>query len=203
MKKKSGISKRKSLLTAFLSTLAVLPLSACRKSGETNVFEDVVYRENYDSVYAAIGKEVTLDAVRESADGRAYVTVDNKEYELGMDFLSMAMVYNAQPTALFPTAEAAYNEWWRLYIQRWNWLVPEVPLYSNRYYDVYNAKISDLKTTPYWDVATAIVGASVTTGDSVILGNITELSGAFRNAAFGKSAAGACVLKSDRSHVVL
>ncbi len=175
----------------LLSAVAFCSFTACRKDSGADVFEDVVYRENYDSVYAAIGKNVTLDSVRESADGRAYVTVDGKEYELGMDFLSMAMVYNAKPTSLFPTAEAAYNEWWRLYIQRWNWLAPEVPLYSNRYYDIYNAKISDLKTTPYWDVATAIVGASVTTGDSVILGNITELSGAFRNAAFGKSAAGA------------
>ncbi len=191
MKKKSEISKRKRFLSICLSAFTVLSLSACRKTTAADVFDDVVYRENYDSVYAAIGKDVTLDAVRESVDGRAYATVDGKEYELGMDFLSMAMVYNAKPTARFPTAEAAYNEWWRLYIQRWNWLAPEVPLYSNRYYDIYNAKISDLKTTPYWDVATAIVGASVTEGNSVILGSITELSGAFRNAAFGKSAAGA------------
>ena len=31
------------------------------------------------------------------------------------------------------TEEDVYNEWWKLYIQRWNKLVPEVPLYSNQY----------------------------------------------------------------------
>ncbi len=191
MKKKTEIFNCKRVFAILLTALSAFSFTACRKDSGTDVFSDVVYRENYDSVYAAIGENVTLDSVREGADGRSYVTVDGREYELGMDFLSMAMVYNARPTALFPTAADAYNEWWRLFIQRWNLLVPEVPLYSNRYYDIYNAKIDGFKTTPYWDVASAIVGANLTDGNSVILGNITELSGAFRNAAFGKSAAGA------------
>lgn len=80
-------------------------------------------------------------------------------------------------------------------MQRWNYLAPEVPLYSNQYYDVYNAKIDRLQTNPYWGVTDAIVGARVLSGDnSVILGSATELSGSFRNAAFGKSAAGAADL---------
>ena len=153
---------------------------------------EVVTREDYRSVYGEIGKRVTIDMVREGDDGRAYATVDGVEYELGMDFLSMAMVYNTTPAGAFLTREDAYNEWWRLFMQRWNWLVPEVPLYSNQYYDVYNAKIDGLKTGPYWSVADAIVGAKVKTADnSVILGSNTELSGAFRNASFGKSSPGA------------
>ena len=112
-----------------------------------------------------------------------------------MDFLSMAMVYNVRPSGQFATATEVYNEWWRLFMQRWNLLVPEIPLYSNQYYDVYNAKINELKTSPFWNVATAIVGAKVVSGDNaVILGSNTELSGAFRNAAFGKSAPSAADL---------
>lgn len=197
MKKITEISQRKKSLALVLSAFSVwtaLSFTACRKENVADVLSDVVYRENYDSVYAAIGDRVTLDSVLEGSDGRAYVTVDGREYELGMDFLSMAMVYNARPTVDFSTPTDAYNEWWRLFIQRWNYLVPEVPLYSNRYYDIYNAKIDELKTSPYWDVASAIVGAKTTDGSSVILGSITELSGAFRNAAFGKSAAGAADL---------
>ena len=152
-------------------------------------------RENYQSVYSKIGKSITLAQVRESDDGRAYASFDGVEYELGMDFLSMAMVYNATPTEKFPTAEAAYNEWWRLFIQRWNFLAPEVPLYSNQYYDVYNAKIENLKTNPYWSVTDAIVGAKVTGKDnSVVLGSVTELSGAFRDSSFGKSSPGSADL---------
>ena len=180
--------KRIEKICTALALFAFFPAVGCKKSNNNDVLEDVVSREEYVSVYDTIGKEVTIDEVREGADGRAYVMKDGKEYELGMDFLSMAMVYNTRPTAQFVTATEVYNEWWRLFMQRWNLLAPEIPLYSNQYYDVYNAKINSLQTSPYWDVASAIVGAKVVSGDnSVILGSNTELSGAFRNAAFGKS----------------
>ncbi len=171
--------------------MTALLIASCKNGGNDDLFQDVVYRENHVSVYEKIGAGVTLDMVREGADGRAYVTLEGREYELGMDFLSMAMVYNARPTESFPTAESAYNEWWRLFMQRWNYLAPEVPLYSNQYYDIYNAKIDALKTSPYWGVTEAIISAKVLSGENaVILGSHTELSGAFRNAAFGKSSAG-------------
>ena len=182
--------------TTFLG-LAVVTLvsaAACGDNAKNDFLQDVVTREDYHSVYQAIGKDITVDMVTER-NGLAYVTVGDKEYELGMDFLSMAMVYNALPAGKFDTAEKAYNEWWRLFMQRWNYLVPEAPLYSNQYYDVYNAKIDKLETNPYWNVAAAIVGAKVTSGEnSVVLGSNTELTGLFRNAAFGKSAPGAADL---------
>ncbi len=170
--------------------------SACGGCGKGNedFLDDVVLREDYRSVYSTIGKNVTMDMVEER-NGRAYVTYEGVEYELGMDFLSMAMVYNTRPVSGYATATDVYNEWWRLFIQRWNLLVPEVPLYSNQYYDVYNAKIDKLETNPYWAVTDAIVGAKVLTSDnSVVLGSNTELSGAFRNASFGKSSPGAADL---------
>lgn len=182
-------------LLVFAAVCALACGVGCTRRRNQDVLDDVVYRENYDSVYQKIGDKITVDMVEEDADGRAFVTYEDKKYELGMDFLSMAMVYNTRPTGSFLTSTDVYNEWWRLFMQRWNLLVPEVPLYSNQYYDVYNAKISALKTTPYWSVTDAIVGAKVLSGDnSVILGSNTELSGAFRNASFGKSAPGAADL---------
>lgn len=187
--------KRKKGFIAVIALCAVLPITACRIKGNEDVFKDVVTRENYRSTYEEFGSQITIDEVTEKEDGRAYVTVGDKEYELGMDFLSMAMVYNTKPTPNFPTSTEVYNEWWRLFIQRWNMLAPEAPLYSNQYYDVYNAKIDRLQTSPYWSVTDAIVGAKVVSGDnSVILGSSTELSGAFRNASFGKSAPGSADL---------
>lgn len=168
---------------------------ACKRGDQGAFLTDVVHREEYASVYGAIGEKVTIADVREDELGRAFATVDGVEYELGMDFLSMAMVYNAQPAGRFESAEDAYNEWWRLYIQRWNWLMPEVPLYSNQYYDVYNGKLDELKTTPYWDVNDAIIAAKVVKGENAVaIGSSTELSGSFRDAAFGKSSAAAADL---------
>lgn len=176
------------------SIATMIGFSACRNESNNEVMGDVVTREDYVSVYEKIGDKITVDMVQEK-NGRAYTNFDGKEYELGLDFLSMAMVYNTKPSGKYATPTDAYNEWWRLFMQRWNLLVPEVPLYSNQYYDVYNAKIDELKTSPYWSVTDAIVAAKVVKGDnSVILGSNTELSGAFRNAAFGKSAAGAADL---------
>ncbi len=180
-----------------LASLPLFALAGCKgcQKNTADVFDDIVERESYQSLYEVYGAGVTVDQVREGEDGRAYATFEGKEYELGMDFLSMAMVYNARPAGKFTTAEAAYNEWWRLYMQRWNYLAPEVPLYSNQYYDIYNGKIDALKTSPYWGVASAIVGAKVLSGENaVILGSHSELSGSFRNAAFGRSSAGSADL---------
>ncbi|MBE7068706.1 MAG: hypothetical protein E7381_05335 [Clostridiales bacterium] len=183
-----------SAVSLLLTAVTLLPFSACKKRGGEEFLEDVIVREDYRSVYGKIGKAVTLDMVEEE-NGVAYATVDGVKYELGMDFLSMAMVYNTQPVGAYTTAEQVYNEWWRLFITRWNKLVPEVPLYSNQYYDVYNAKIDKLETNPYWSVADAIVGAKVTGAENAVtLGSNTELSGSFRNASFGKSSPGAADL---------
>ena len=186
--------KKKSTIVLFACVSTLLSVS-CKQSDSSAFLDDVIVRENYQSVYSVIGSRVGLDMVREKEYGRAYAVVDGKEYELGMDFLSMAMVYNAKPSGAFKTAKSAYEEWWRLYMRRWNYLVPEVPLYSNQYYDVYNGKIDKLQTNPYWDVADAIVSSRVVKGENaVVLGSNTELTGAFRDAAFGKSSAGSADL---------
>lgn len=77
--------------------------------------------------------------------------------QLGMDYLSMAMVYNA-------ATEEEYLEWWTAYIRRWNDLMPEVPLYCNFYYDVYNEKIQNYSTSPYWGTADAILYCEIGNG---------------------------------------
>ena len=96
---------------------------------------------------------------------------------------------NPANTSTSTTEEDVYNEWWRLYIQRWNMLVPEIPLYSNQYFDLYNAKFENFKTSPYWGPADAIIATTVKSGEanSAIIGSSTDLSGMFRNSSWGKS----------------
>lgn len=74
--------------------------------------------------------------------------------KLGMDYLSMAMVYNS-------TTKEEYYQWWMGYIERWNQLMPDIPLYSNFYYDVYNTKLENLETTPFFGPRKALVYANV------------------------------------------
>lgn len=166
------------------------------------VYEDVdvndaVVHSDYTSVYDMIGANVTIDMVTEDPDtGLATITYEGKTYEAGLDFLSMAMVYNCTPAGDYTTEEEVYNQWWKLFIQRYNYMALEVPLYSNQYYDLYNAKLENFVTSPYWGAASAIVGASVKEGNdnSAILGSSAELSGAFRKSAWGKSNPGSADL---------
>ena len=157
---------------------------------------DAVQHADDTSVYQMIGHEITIDMVAEDPDtGLATAQYGGTTYELGLDFLSMAMVYNCSVPegGEYRSQEEVFNRWWKLYIQRWNYLVPEIPLYSNQFFDLYNAKLENFHTSPYRDMADAIVSANVRQGEKnqVILGSTTRLSGAFRNAAWGKSSAGA------------
>ncbi len=163
---------------------------------EVDVADAIPYTE-FTSVYEAIGANITIDMVTEDPDtGLATFEYEGKTYEAGLDFLSMAMVYNCQPAGEYETAEEVYNQWWKLFIQRYNYMALEIPLYSNQYFDLYNAKIENFFTTPYWGAADAIIAANVKEGEanSVILGSSTELSGAFRASSWGKSSPGSADL---------
>ena len=74
--------------------------------------------------------------------------------KLGMDYLSMAMVYDA-------TTTEEYNQWWMAYIERWNELMPDIPLYSNYYFDIYNSKIENFETSPFWSPVDALLYCTV------------------------------------------
>ena len=198
--------KGKKLLGLALTTVA-LTLTACGKQPEPeepddpkpvvdplpagtdtgDPTKDVVTREDTTCVYEEIGYGLTIDQVEEDAKGLAYATVKGVKYELGMDFLSFAMVYNVDVPANHPkykNADDVYNEWWKLYIQRWNYLMPEIPLYSNQYFDLYSTKLDNFVTSPYWSSADAVNKTSSTDG-KIILGNSTALGGKFRAPSWG------------------
>ncbi len=153
------------------------------------------YGKDYVSLYEKYGQNITIaDVTEDEETGFGYITVDGKDYELGLDFLTMAMVYNTTPAGEYETEDDVYAAWWRLYITRWNYLLPEVPLYSNEYYDLYNAQIKGVTehpTNPFWNPARALIDwSSEKADDSIILGSSTELSGQFRAPSFGKSSPG-------------
>ena len=146
--------------------------------------------KDYTELYDEIGDKVTIDDVQEDpTTGLAYVEYEGKTYELGMDFLSMAMVYKtAVPeNSQYETEDDVYAAWWKYYMTRWNYLLPEIPLYSNEYYDVYNAKIKGVDehpTNPYWGPAKALIDWTSEKADNdIIIGNTTDLSGSNPGAA--------------------
>lgn len=126
-------------------------------SGYINL-DGKTYGEDYDSLYNKFGTSITANDVKVDEDKNAYIEVEGKKYILGLDFLSMAMVYNCEGT--LEEQNQQYALWWMYFEQRWNAMLPEIPLYSNQYFDVYNTKIQGVKenpTNPLWGPANALI----------------------------------------------
>ena len=192
------MKKLLSLVLAAVMLLSLVP-AAFAEEAETKSINGKEYGVDYTSLYSQFGKETTIaDVTEDEETGLCYIEKDGVEYELGLDFLSMAMVYNTQVVDGWDTEDDVYATWWRYYMQRWNYLMPEIPLYANEYYDLYNAQIKgtdEHPTNPYWSPASALIDwTSEKEDNSIIMGNTTDLSGKFRYAAFGGSNPGAADL---------
>ena len=192
------MKKLLSLVMAVVMLLSVACVSFAEEA-EMRTLEGKEYGVDYVSLYSKYGKETTIaDVTEDEETGFCYIEKDGVEYELGLDFLSMAMVYNTTPAGDYETADDVYAAWWRLYMQRWNALLPEIPLYSNEYYDLYNAQIKGVEehpTNPYWSPSDALIDwTSEKEDNSIIIGNTTDLSGKFRYATFGGTNPGAADL---------
>lgn len=196
------------LAVILVLVLAIGVLTACKKEekipyeaiDDNDIVKDLTYGVDYKTLYDQFGNEADASKLTFKSNGLAYQTFsDGKEYELGLDFLSMAMVYKSKN-------EGEYVKWWKAFIQRWNYLLPEVPLYSNQYYDVFDARLIDKEsviknpTNPYWSVANALIDWKPTEGNTdkkIIIGNTTELSGNLRHSTFGVSSPAASDLDID------
>ena len=192
------MKKLLSLVLAAAMLLSLVP-AAFAEEAETKSINGKEYGVDYTSLYSQFGKETTIaDVTEDEETGLCYIEKDGVEYELGLDFLSMAMVYNTQVVDGWDTEDDVYATWWRYYMQRWNYLMPEIPLYANEYYDLYNAQIKgtdEHPTNPYWSPAAALIDwTSEKEDNSIIMGNTTDLSGKFRYAAFGGTNHGAADL---------
>ncbi len=167
------------------------PVNADGEPSSIQMLNGKEYGMDYVSLYEHMGKDVSIaDVTEDPTTGLAYLDVDGESVELGLDFLSMAMVYNTSTEGTdFKTEDEVYAEWWKYYITRWNMMMPEIPLYSNEFYDLYNAQIKGIEehaTNPYWPVTKALIDwTSEKADNSIIIGDATELSGKFRFAAFG------------------
>lgn len=73
-----------------------------------------------------------------------------------LDWLTMKMVYGVESDDV-----DAYLTLWRLFIQRWNELMPQVPLYSNVYITMYPDWLENYTQDSFWDFEQAIVYATV------------------------------------------
>ena len=93
--------------------------------------------------YDPDGEKLTFDEAMAASGGK-----------LGLDYLSMAMIENAK-------TEEEYNQWWKGYIERWNQLLPAIPLYDGMCYYVYNTKLENFVLTPFFGQAQAVLYANV------------------------------------------
>lgn len=77
-------------------------------------------------------------------------------FDEDLDKLSMDMVYGVESGD-----DDTFLEKWTDYILRWNELLPQVPLYSNIYHDVYNDKLKNYEPNSYFTFTSAILYAHI------------------------------------------
>lgn len=77
--------------------------------------------------------------------------------EGGMDDLSMRMVYDESVMG----NEEAYLDLWAQYIERWNEMLPEVPLYSNIYITALPTWVEGYEQNALWSFQSAVLYASI------------------------------------------
>jgi len=101
----------------------------------------------YDQSYS-----YTVDPELLAMGYNTFFSVDNPL----LDKLSMDMVYGVESGD-----NQKYLDIWVQFIQEWNRYLPAVPLYSNVYYDVMNAKIHNCECNSLFDFDQAVVYATV------------------------------------------
>ncbi len=58
--------------------------------------------------------------------------------------------------------DVKYSENWVKFMQKWNEILPEIPLYSNDYHDFYSTKVHDYDQDGYnWDITSAVLYMNV------------------------------------------
>lgn len=152
------------------------------------------YGNDFTSLYEKYGKSVTINEVFEDENGMPCIVRDGVVYHLGLDFLSMAMVYNTNdPSGTYANEDEVYDAWWRYFVIRFNHLLPELPLYCTEYHNVYNSMIKGTEehpVNPYSSTVKALTyWSSEKPENDIIIGNAAELTGCFRVPDFGKSKA--------------
>ena len=103
----------------------------------------------YDQSFAFVTEESNPEYY---AQGYNSNFTDSKE----LDDLSMKMVYGVEAGD-----DEGYLKIWVDFIDEWNEYLPEVPLYSNVYYDVMNDKIDNLECNSLFDFQQAVVYATI------------------------------------------
>ncbi|MFV0479616.1 MAG: ABC transporter substrate-binding protein [Anaerorhabdus sp.] len=98
----------------------------------------------------------------------SFVPVNDPYYRIHSDFygtdINATQTSDAELDALIealretdPSDADAFSAKWVEYQIAWNEYLPQIPLYANQYFDVYNSRVSGVETGPDWSWAKAIV----------------------------------------------
>lgn len=88
---------------------------------------------------------------------------------------------------LEPDQKDEFAAYFVQFVQRWNELLPNLPLYSNEYFDIYNKRIEGLQSTPVWGWSDDIADIRIKSGANKLVVGTPQMNGDFV-AGFGSNA---------------
>lgn len=71
---------------------------------------------------------------------------DNYIFDEQLSKLAYDMVYSVEPGD-----RERFSDIWVEFIVRWNELLPDIPMYSNTYYDIHSSRLKDYDVNTFWD----------------------------------------------------
>ena len=101
------------IIVLMIALLTAVLLFACNKQGERRA---EVVLDKYTT-----GKDISWNMVNEDENGLAYLNVAGRKYELGLDFLANAMVFNSQASNGL-SEEEVFAKWYEWYNKRADFL---------------------------------------------------------------------------------
>ena len=112
----------------------------------------------YGMFNLATGFTQMYDQAFAYSEDPAYMGTYNNNFILDDELAQLAwdMVYGVEAGD-----DAAYLDMWQKFMDRWNELLPDVPLYSNIYYTVFPDWLQGYDQSSYWDFSQAVLYASI------------------------------------------
>ncbi len=85
-----------------------------------------------------------------------YLGAYNSNFILDNELEAAALAMKSTEAGDFDT----WSEKWVAFEQRWNYLLPDIPLYSNEYHDFYTTNMDNYNVTPVWSWSKAITSVT-------------------------------------------
>jgi peptide/nickel transport system substrate-binding protein len=122
-----------------------------------NVYRQGIDEPKYNMFNMGVGFADVFDPSLEYSLDEAYMGLYNSNYIKDQELYDLAIALRNTDSS----DREGYADKWVEFQKRWNYLVPDLPLYSDEYHDFFNKKLVGYEASSVWEISFAILYAHV------------------------------------------